>query len=504
MNEKRQFFTLTSCNEFIIAVGGVYGNVGNFYATFPVSSPLEIYSIEKDQWTSLKNCQIPILKWPGACIFENPYLKTTKESCGDSLTTSMQRLADKKKVFIVGGKTTDSPHHSLSQQSFIVDIVTSEVELVSPPITTRFNPSVFFDTTNDKDFNKIILFGGEDEKYKMAPCIEIYDLKVKQWTEVATIPVSRSYQCISSTSIVQSKIYYLLEEHDGPSSESYILKSASFDIRTWKFEEPVHLPHPSTLASKWCTLVFPNEFLVEASQTNQMNQNQNHLHLNNHFHYNINNNNYSLYNNHHQFNHFNERHQHDVNTSEIKCSNLSYASFYSPINEITSQQREQQWTNHKKELLHRRQSLKQNKSEASTLTGNDVKSNEITQLDNAYKTISKLATSLPTTSSRLVSSPVKIKDESSENDDTDDILLNLMNEQVARSFFAEDCLPPPSKAFQSLTFTNDKSKSSPQISENNKINDKNCSKDGTLSDDNGDGDDDGGSNNELNNSIFYK
>ena len=28
MNEKRQFFTLASCSEFIVAVGGVYGNVG--------------------------------------------------------------------------------------------------------------------------------------------------------------------------------------------------------------------------------------------------------------------------------------------------------------------------------------------------------------------------------------------------------------------------------------------------------------------------------------------
>ena len=78
---------------------------------------------------------------------------------------------------------------------------------------------------------------------------------------MATIPVSLSYQCISSTSMINSKIYYLLEEHDGPSSESYILKSAYFDINTWQFEMPVQLPHPSTLASKWCTLVFPQEFL---------------------------------------------------------------------------------------------------------------------------------------------------------------------------------------------------------------------------------------------------
>lgn len=61
--------------------------------------------------------------------------------------------------------------------------------------------------------------------------------------------------------MVNSKIYYLLEEHDGPSSESYILKSAYFDLTTYQFDAPKQLPHPSTLASKWCTLVFPREFL---------------------------------------------------------------------------------------------------------------------------------------------------------------------------------------------------------------------------------------------------
>jgi hypothetical protein len=67
MNEKRQFFTLTACNDTIVAVGGVYGSIGNFYATFPINSPLEYYSIEKDQWTSLsiEECNVPILKWPG-------------------------------------------------------------------------------------------------------------------------------------------------------------------------------------------------------------------------------------------------------------------------------------------------------------------------------------------------------------------------------------------------------------------------------------------------------
>ena len=114
--------------------------LGNFYATNPVTSPLEYYSIEKNTWTSLKRCKIPILKWPGACIFN--------QGTGN-------------KVFIVGGKLT-GPNHSLSQESFIVDLKTSHVELCPPPLTTRFNPSVFYDATD----NKIILFAGEDEKYR--------------------------------------------------------------------------------------------------------------------------------------------------------------------------------------------------------------------------------------------------------------------------------------------------------------------------------------------------
>lgn len=61
--------------------------------------------------------------------------------------------------------------------------------------------------------------------------------------------------------MIKSRIYYLLEEHDGPSSESYILKSAYFDINTCQFEQPIQLPHPSTLASKWCSLIFPQEYL---------------------------------------------------------------------------------------------------------------------------------------------------------------------------------------------------------------------------------------------------
>ena len=72
---------------------------------------------------------------------------------------------------------------------------------------------------------------------------------------------SLSYQCISSTNMINSKIYYVIEEHDGPTCESYILKSANFDIKTCEFEVPQQLPHPSTLASKWCSLTFPAEFL---------------------------------------------------------------------------------------------------------------------------------------------------------------------------------------------------------------------------------------------------
>lgn len=178
-----------------------------------------------------------VLKWPGACIFSR-----------DNGDTS-------KKVFIVGGKLTTK--NCLSQQSFIVDLETNKTTVCDPPLTIRFNPSVFYDSSQDK----IILFAGEDEKYRLAPCIETFDLTTLQWTEIATIPISLSYQCISSTSMVNSKINYLIEEHDGPFSESYVLRSASFDLITKSFEEDVKLPRPSTLASKWCSLIFPNEFL---------------------------------------------------------------------------------------------------------------------------------------------------------------------------------------------------------------------------------------------------
>jgi hypothetical protein len=104
--------------------------------------------------------------------------------------------------------------------------------------------------------------------FRMAPCIELFNLKTHQWTEIATIPVSLSYQCISSTSLInEKKIFYLLEEH-GPSSESYILKASYFDLNTFKFEKCIQLPHPSTLASKWCTLVFPQDYLDRTCQNN--------------------------------------------------------------------------------------------------------------------------------------------------------------------------------------------------------------------------------------------
>jgi hypothetical protein len=139
MNEKRQFFTLAANNDYIVAVGGVYGDRGNFYATFPVKSPIEIYSIETNQWVTFKSPNIPILKWPGACILND------------------------NKVFIVGGKITDTQANNLSQKSYLVSLnpCDSDVQLCSPPLTVRFNPSLFY--LNDE---KIVLFGGEDDKYR--------------------------------------------------------------------------------------------------------------------------------------------------------------------------------------------------------------------------------------------------------------------------------------------------------------------------------------------------
>ncbi|CAF0851324.1 unnamed protein product [Brachionus calyciflorus] len=233
MNEKRQFFTLATWNDCIIAVGGVYGSVGNFYATFPSNSAYEYYSIEKDEWISanFSNSILPILKWPGACVFSE----------------------NGKKIFIVGGKLTEK--NCLSQESFLVDLESNSVEKCNAPITNRFNPSVFYLN------KKIILFAGEDEKFRLAPCIELFDLETKQWSEIATIPISLSYQCISCTRVIGTKIDYLIEEHDGPLSESYVLSSSSFDIENMNFNKSIQLPIPSTLASKWCFLTFPLEFL---------------------------------------------------------------------------------------------------------------------------------------------------------------------------------------------------------------------------------------------------
>jgi hypothetical protein len=49
----------------------VYGDKGNFYATHPCSTAIEVYNIEKDQWRTLACTDLPILKWPGACVTEN-------------------------------------------------------------------------------------------------------------------------------------------------------------------------------------------------------------------------------------------------------------------------------------------------------------------------------------------------------------------------------------------------------------------------------------------------
>jgi len=91
----------------------------------------------------------------------------------------------------------------------MVDLESGHVTICAAPLTVRFNPTVFYQN------KRLILFGGEDDKYRLAPCIEMYDLLTNQWTEIATIPVSHSYQCISSSSIIGDKVHYLLEEHDG-------------------------------------------------------------------------------------------------------------------------------------------------------------------------------------------------------------------------------------------------------------------------------------------------
>lgn len=177
----------------------MYGDKGNFYATHPCTTAIEVYSIEKDQWRTLNCTDLPILKWPGACVADNF-------------------------AFVIGGKHTDGKksiisivthsfslglNHRLSENSYMVDLESGKVTICAAPLTVRFNPTVFYQN------KRLILFGGEDDKYRLAPCIEMYDLLTNQWTEIATIPVSHSYQCISSSSIMEDKIHYLLEEHDG-------------------------------------------------------------------------------------------------------------------------------------------------------------------------------------------------------------------------------------------------------------------------------------------------
>jgi hypothetical protein len=265
MLNKRQFFTLTSNSKYIVAIGGVYGDKGNFYATFPCKYPIEIYSIESNYWKCLQfntEMQIPILKWTGACLIDD----------FDHDVTSLNALKlSNCKLFIVGGKLTDGQTHSLSDKSYLVhlndDFTTNSIESFPSSLTKRFNLNLFY----LKNCKKVILFGGEDDKYRLAPCIEIFSLETHQWTEIATIPISMIYQCISTTLLIDNKkIFFLLEEH-APSSESYILKSSFFHIETNEFEEYVKLPHPSTLASKWCMLVFPQDLLDQVVSSSSCN-----------------------------------------------------------------------------------------------------------------------------------------------------------------------------------------------------------------------------------------
>ena len=66
----------------------------------------------------------------------------------------------------------------------MVDLETGHVTICAAPLTVRFNPTLFYQN------KRLILFGGEDDKYRLAPCIEMYDMATNQWTEIATIPVS--------------------------------------------------------------------------------------------------------------------------------------------------------------------------------------------------------------------------------------------------------------------------------------------------------------------------
>lgn len=70
----------------------------------------------------------------------------------------------------------------------MVDLESGHVTICAPPLTVRFNPTVFHQN------QRLILFGGEDDRYRLAPCIEMYDLATNQWTEIATIPVSSDEQ----------------------------------------------------------------------------------------------------------------------------------------------------------------------------------------------------------------------------------------------------------------------------------------------------------------------
>ncbi len=66
----------------------MYGDKGNFYATHPCSTAIEVYNIEKDQWRTLACTDLPILKWPGACVAENV-------------------------AFVIGGKHTDGKQETI-------------------------------------------------------------------------------------------------------------------------------------------------------------------------------------------------------------------------------------------------------------------------------------------------------------------------------------------------------------------------------------------------------
>ena len=90
--------------------------------------------------------------------------------------------SDHRRSFVLG------LNHRLSENSYMVDLESGHVTICAPPLTVRFNPTVFHQN------QRLILFGGEDDRYRLAPCIEMYDLATNQWTEIATIPVSIAEQ----------------------------------------------------------------------------------------------------------------------------------------------------------------------------------------------------------------------------------------------------------------------------------------------------------------------